>query len=103
RIDAELAAAQSALGAVGAQMAATAPTIAGAGAVAGPARARLAALEAQIADGRARGWTDQHPDMVAMRNQLAAARAAAQAEPVGDGGATANPMFVSLRAMQAER
>ncbi|WP_136161742.1 XrtA system polysaccharide chain length determinant [Sphingomonas flavalba] len=103
RIDAELAAAQSALGAVGAQMAATAPTIAGAGAVAGPARARLAALEAQIADGRARGWTDQHPDMVAMRNQLAAARAAAQAEPVVGGGAAANPMFVSLRAMQAER
>lgn len=113
RIDSDLAAAGSALVAVNAQMAGTAPTVAGAGAAAapataGPARARVASLEGQIADGRSRGWTDQHPDMVALNAQLAQARAAAGGErlvtaPAGSGAANANPLYLSLRSMQADR
>lgn len=112
RIDSDLAAAGSALVAVNAQMAGTSPTVAGAGsaaapATAGPARARVAALESQIVEGRSRGWTDQHPDMVALSVQLAQARAAAGGERLvtaaAGGAASANPLYLSLRSMQADR
>jgi polysaccharide chain length determinant protein (PEP-CTERM system associated) len=109
RIDSDLAAAQSALAAVNGQMAGTAATVAGApgaAAVAGPARTRVASIEGQIADGRAKGWTDQHPDMVALNAQLAQARAAAGSERVsvgGGAGSSANPLYLSLRSMQADR
>lgn len=107
-IDGELAAAQSSLNATNAQMAGTQPTLAGqsGGATAGPARARLSAIEGQIAEGRSRGWTDSHPDMIALNRQLASARAAARGEPVaynGGSGATSNPLYLQLRAAQAER
>ncbi|HVJ03377.1 MAG TPA: XrtA system polysaccharide chain length determinant [Sphingomonas sp.] len=101
QVQSDLAAAQSSLNAVNAQMAG-----AGAGggtAVAGPARARLAAIQGQIAEARARGWTDSHPDMIALRNQLAAAQAAAKGEPLGTGGAGGNPLLLSLKSMQADK
>ncbi|MGH6781111.1 MAG: GNVR domain-containing protein, partial [Sphingomonadaceae bacterium] len=51
------------------------------------------------------GWTDAHPDVVALRNQLAGARTAASGErrSGGGGGAATNPLYISLRAMQAEK
>ena len=65
-----------------------------------------AGIRAQIAQGRSRGWTDQHPDMVALRDELSRT-------PSGSGGGTAarqgpaivtsNPMYVSLRSMLAEK
>lgn len=108
QVDGDLAAAQSGLAAVNGQMAGTSPTVAGApGTVTtGPARARLAAIQGQIADGRSRGYTDNHPDMIALKGQLAAATAAARNEPVGSGGASgasANPLYLSFRSMQAEK
>ena len=107
QVDSDLAAAQSSLAAVNGQMAGTAATVAGPGGTAatGPARARLAAIQGQIADARARGFTDQHPDMVALRSQLAQATAAARSEPVGSaaGGASANPLYLSLKSMQADK
>lgn len=109
QVQSDLAAAQSSLNAVNAQMAGTPATVAGAGgggAVAGPARARLQAIQGQIAEGRARGWTDSHPDMIALRSQLAAAQAAARSEPLvggGGGGAASNPLFLSLKSMQADK
>ncbi|AJP72382.1 XrtA system polysaccharide chain length determinant [Sphingomonas hengshuiensis] len=107
QIQSDLAAAQSSLGAVNAQMAGTPATVAGAGggAVAGPARARLQAIQGQIAEGRSRGWTDSHPDMIALRSQLSAAQAAARSEPVGGGGGggATNPLFLSLKSMQADK
>ncbi|CAN5275623.1 hypothetical protein BH09PSE3_BH09PSE3_07120 [soil metagenome] len=106
RIDADLGVAQSGLAAVNGQLAATpaatrTPGTMSAGA-AGDGRA--AAIQGQIADGQARGWTEQHPDMVALRSQLART-------PSGGGGggkmsagtSTPNPMYVSLRSMQAEK
>lgn len=107
QINADLAAAQSGLAAVNGQMAGTAATVSGpgGGAVAGPARARVSAIQGQLAEARARGWTDSHPDVIALKSQLSAAQQAARGEkPVAAGvGANANPLYLSLRAMQADR
>lgn len=107
QVNSELAAAQSSLAAVNGQMAGTSATVAGAGGggVAGPARARLSAIQGQLAEARSRGWTDSHPDVIALKSQLSAAQSAARSEPVfsGGGGASANPLYLSLRAMQADK
>jgi polysaccharide chain length determinant protein (PEP-CTERM system associated) len=107
QVNADLAAAQSGLAAVNGQMAGTSASVAGVGgaAVAGPARARLSAIQGQLAEARARGWTDAHPDVIALKSQLSAAQVAARGEPVsmGGGGASANPLYLSLRAMQADK
>ena len=107
QVDSDLAAAQSALNTVNAQMAGTPASVAGAGggAVAGPARARLAAIQGQIAEARGRGWTDNHPDMIALRSQLAQAQSAAAHEPVYGGGAAGanNPLYLSLQSMRADK
>lgn len=109
QVNADLAAAQSGLAAVNGQMAGTAATVSaggGGGAVAGPARARLSAIQGQLAEARARGWTDSHPDVIALKSQLAAAQSAARNEPVmsaGGGGASANPLYLSLKSMQADK
>lgn len=104
QIDSDLAAANSSLGAVNGQMAGTSASVGGATAMAGPARARVVAIQGQIAEARGRGWTDNHPDMVALRNQLNIAEAAARGEPLtAGGGASSNPLYLSLKSMQAER
>jgi polysaccharide chain length determinant protein (PEP-CTERM system associated) len=108
QIDGDLAAAQSSLAAVSAQMASTPASISTPGAAgnAGPARARLSTVQGQLADARARGYTDSHPDVVALNAQLAAAQAAARGEPlVGGtgGGGSPNPVYMSLQSMRADR
>lgn len=109
QIEQQLIAAQSSLAALNGQMATTAPTIAipggGGSVVVGGARGRMAALEGQLADAQSRGWTDQHPDVVAIRQQMArtAGAASAQVTGGGGGGSTPNPLFVTLRTMQAEK
>ncbi|OAN64043.1 XrtA system polysaccharide chain length determinant [Sphingomonas sp. TDK1] len=109
QIESDLAAAQSGLSAVNAQMAGTPASVAGQGGGvvvgAGPARARLADLQAQLADARARGFTEAHPDVVALKRQIAGAQAAAAREPTGGGGggSFANPLYLSLRSMQADK
>lgn len=106
-INSQLAAAQSSLAAVNGQMAGTTASTPGAGgAVAGPARARVSAIQGQLAEARARGWTDNHPDVAALKSQLSQAQIAARGEkPVaaGGGGASANPLYLGLRTMQAEK
>ncbi|MBB5687397.1 XrtA system polysaccharide chain length determinant [Sphingobium boeckii] len=102
QVDSNLAAAQSALGTVNGQMAATPASEPGA-AYTGPAGARLATIEGQLADARSKGWTDNHPDVIALRNQLGAARAAAAGERKSGGGGAQNPMWYSLRTIQAEK
>ena len=105
QVDGDLAAAQASLGAAAAQMAGVPATIAGPGGNAGPARARLAAVLGQLADARARGYTDHHPDVVALNGQLAAAQAAARGEPLtgGAGGGAPNPTYLSLQSVRADR
>ena len=105
QVQSDLAAAQSALGTVAAQMAGTPATVAGSGAVmGGPAAARLAAIQGQLAEARARGWTDNHPDVIALRAQLAQAQSAAAHEPRGSAAAGANnPLYLSLQSMRADK
>lgn len=109
QVDGDLAAAQSGLAAVQGQMAGTPATVAGAGGVAGaagPARARLSAIQGQLADARARGYTENHPDVVALKSQLAQATAAARGEPLSGGsgaGSVPNPLYVSLQSMLADK
>lgn len=93
QIDSNLMAAQGALAAINGQMGSTSSAMGGASVVGD--------LQAQIAQGAARGWTNDHPDMQALRRQLEAARAAERAgvRTVG----TPNPMYVTLRSMQAEK
>lgn len=108
QVDGDLAAATSSLAAVQGQMAGVPRTVAGGGGIApgvGPARARLAAIQGQLADARGRGYTDQHPDVIALKQQLAMAQGAASREPMGGGadGSVANPAYQSLQAMVADR
>jgi polysaccharide chain length determinant protein (PEP-CTERM system associated) len=108
-VESALSAAQSSLSAMSGQMAGTPASVAGpAGAAAsvGPNTARVAALEAQLSDAQARGWTDQHPDVVATRAQLDRIRPLAARERTtggGGGGSMANPTYVALRSMLAEK
>lgn len=109
RVDSDLISAQSALNSYNTQIAGTPPTISqpgfGASGV-GPARARLSALEGQLADMRGKGWTDNHPDVQSIKAQIPAARAAAAGEPAGGAGGmmqVPNPTYSSLRTMQAEK
>ncbi|MDB5671315.1 MAG: chain-length determining protein, partial [Alphaproteobacteria bacterium] len=64
----------------------------------GTASGQIAALQSQLAQYAARGWTDNHPDVVATRQQIDRLRPLAAREPRGAGG-TSNPAYVSLRAM----
>lgn len=105
QVDGDLATAQSSLSTLQMQMASTPKTVAGVGGMAaGPARAALAAIQGQLADARARGYTDQHPDVIALKRQLQVAQAAARNEPAGAGPAgTPNPVYQSLQSMLADK
>jgi succinoglycan biosynthesis transport protein ExoP len=99
-IDSQLVQAQSALSAMNAQLAGTPATIAGMGA--GGAPSALAQAQSELAGMRARGWTANHPDVIAMQRQVDALRRSGGGGG-GGGGSTPNPAYGSLRAMQAER
>ena len=104
RIDGELAAANSGVAAVRGQMASTPASTRTPGAVITSAPGAGAGIQAQINEGRARGWTDQHPDMVALRDQLArTGGGGGGGSRVGPATVTSNPMYVSLRSMLAEK
>jgi polysaccharide chain length determinant protein (PEP-CTERM system associated) len=103
-IEQQLMQAQSSLAALRSQLGATPSSMPmiGGEAGGGGARGQLAALEAQLAQSAAQGWTDSHPDVVRLRNQIARLRPLAAREPTG-AGTMANPSWVSLRAMVAEK
>lgn len=100
-VDADLAAAQSALAAIDGQLAGTPRSIANASG--GGAQAGLARAEADLASMRARGLTESHPDVIAARNQVAALRGPAAREAASGGGGTPNPAYSSLQSIRAER
>jgi hypothetical protein len=101
-IDADLAAAQSALAAINGQLAGTPPTLAVAG-PGGGARGALAQAQADLAGMRARGLTDGHPDVIAAKNQINALRAQVRAEGDNPSGGVTNPAYSSLQSIRAER
>ncbi len=105
QVDGDLAAAQSELGIITAQMAGVSPNVAGSGGgVAGPARARVKAIQGQLAEARGRGFTESHPDIVALKSQLSQAQGVARNEPLSAGGAASgNPAFLSFQSLRAEK
>ncbi|HKT85376.1 MAG TPA: XrtA system polysaccharide chain length determinant [Novosphingobium sp.] len=98
-VEADLAAAQAALAAIEGQLAGTARTIPGGGAGAGAA---LAQAQSMLAGLRARGLTDQHPDVIAARNQVNALKGPA-AQEAASGIGMPNPAYTSLQSIRAER
>ncbi|WP_086607678.1 XrtA system polysaccharide chain length determinant [Erythrobacter donghaensis] len=100
-VDADLAAAESGLAAISSQLASTPRTIAGGPQATGP-RAALQQAQTQLAELRARGLTDSHPDVVSTTRQVAIL--AKQAAAAGDdAGGTPNPAYASLIAIKSER
>jgi polysaccharide chain length determinant protein (PEP-CTERM system associated) len=109
QVESSLVAAQSALASINGQLAGTPPTISAPSSYipgGGPATARVAQLEGQIAEAQSRGWTESHPDMQSLQNQLGKARLAADREASGrtvGGLSSSNPAYSSLRAMAGEK
>ena len=103
-LEQQIAAAQGGINSMRAQLSATPQTIPGVGDNGSTASGQLAALEGQINQYLARGWTESHPDIVATRQQIARLRPYAAAERrSGNTGGMSNPSYVSLRAMMSER
>jgi polysaccharide chain length determinant protein (PEP-CTERM system associated) len=101
-VDADLAAADSALAAISGQLASTPRTLASTGRDAIGPRAALLQAQTQLAELRARGLTDSHPDVVSTTRQVALlAKQAAAAGDDTDG--TPNPAYASLVAIKSER
>ncbi|ANY20781.1 Chain length determinant protein [Tsuneonella dongtanensis] len=95
-VEADLAAAQSALAAISGQLAGTPRTLAGGG---GDGSA-LGQAQAQLAGLQARGLTDSHPDIVALKRQITLLqRSGGGAAQAG----TPNPAYSSLVSIKAER
>ena len=105
-IDGDLSAAQSALAAINGQLAGTPQTIAMAGpAGQGGARGALAQAQGDLSSMRARGMTDDHPDVITMKNQIASLTRAAAAEAAHPNAAvgTPNPAYSSLILIRTDR
>lgn len=105
QVETDLASAQSSLAAINGQIAGQSANAPGTGGgAAGPARARVNTILGQLAEAKGRGWTDQHPDVRALRSQLTVAEAAARNEPLSAvGTGTPNPIYASLRSLQADK
>ncbi len=98
-IDSQLVQAQSALSAMNGQLAGTPPTLPGVGVAGAPSS--LAQAQGELAAMRARGWTSNHPDVIAVQRQIDALRK--QGGGAAAVGGTPNPAYLSIRSMQAER
>jgi polysaccharide biosynthesis transport protein len=109
-IDSQLMQARSSLAALNGQLAGTPPMLTtpsfggGGGGGGNPA---LGQAQAELASMRARGFTDSHPDIIAIRNQIAILRSQPSAAPSGSSGGggfkSPNPAYSSLQSMRAER
>jgi polysaccharide chain length determinant protein (PEP-CTERM system associated) len=101
-VDQQLIQAQSSLAALRTQLGSTPQSLPGMGAGSGTASGQLAALQGQLGTARANGWTDSHPDVVALKNQIERLRPLAARESPNAGG-IANPSWVSLKTLIAEK
>lgn len=100
-VDADLAAAQSALAAINGQLAGTPRTISTP--ESGGPRAALAQAQAQLAELRARGLTDEHPDIKSTNRQVEILSRQVAAQGPGDASGTPNPAYTSLVSIRADR
>jgi polysaccharide chain length determinant protein (PEP-CTERM system associated) len=101
-VEGDLAAAQSSLAAISGQLAGTPPTIAGVG-PSGGTRGGLNQANNDLAAMRARGLTENHPDVIAAKNQIAQLKALLQAEGPGVVSGSPNPAYSSLQSMKLDK
>ena len=101
QIDSQLIQARSALAALNGQLAGTPATL-NTPSVGGGSPTALGQAQGELASMRARGFTDSHPDVVAIRNQIANLRTQGGGA-TGGGYRTPNPAYSSLQSMRAER
>lgn len=99
QVDSQLIAAQSALAGINGQLSNTPAMIAATGPGIGPSP--LAQAQAELGAARSRGWTDSHPDVQALKAQIAALKASGASASSGTN--TPNPVYLGLRATQSER
>jgi polysaccharide biosynthesis transport protein len=97
-IESQLVQASSALSAMNGQLAGTPQVLPGVGASGGPSA--LAQAQADLTGMRARGWTSDHPDVIAAQRQVDALRRQGGG---GGAGGSPNPAYLSIKSMQAER
>ncbi len=104
QIDSQLIQARSALAALNSQLAGTPATMTTPGVGGGGAPSALAQAQGELAAMKARGLTDNHPDVIAIRNQISILRSQGGSGGGGGGGfKTPNPAYASLQSMKAER
>ena len=101
-VEADLAAAQSALAAINGQIAGTPRTIVTAGDGGGP-RGSLMQAQSQLAQLRGRGLTDEHPDIVSTQKQIEILRRQVAEEGPNSTTGQPNPAYTSLISIRAER
>ncbi|WP_311267302.1 XrtA system polysaccharide chain length determinant [Sphingobium sp. WCS2017Hpa-17] len=99
-IDSQLVQAQSALSAMNGQLAGTPATLPGMTASGGVSP--LAQAQSNLASMRARGWTANHPDVIAAQREVDALRKAGGGAAAA-AGSTPNPAYLSIKSMQADR
>lgn len=103
QIESQLIQARSALAALNGQLAGTpstlnTPSFGGSG-----APSALAQAQGELASMRARGFTDGHPDVIAIKNQISNLRSSGGGSSGAGGYKTPNPAYSSLQSMRAER
>ena len=105
QIESQLIQARSSLAALNGQLAGTPSTLKSPSMGGGGAPSALGQAQGELASMRARGFTDSHPDVIAMKNQVAALRASGGGGGSSGGGSykTPNPAYSSLQSMRAER
>nr|WP_315456668.1 XrtA system polysaccharide chain length determinant [uncultured Sphingorhabdus sp.] len=101
QIDSQLIQARSALAALNGQLAGTPPTL-NTPSMGGGAPSALAQAQGELASMRARGFTDSHPDVISIRNQISNLRSQGGGAAAG-GFRSPNPAYSSLQSMRAER
>lgn len=99
-IDSQLVQALSALSAMNGQLAGTPATLPGMTASGGASP--LAQAQANLASMKARGWTANHPDVIAAQREVDAIRKAGGGAAAA-AGSTPNPAYLSIKSMQADR